>query len=297
MLARAWQGDSGVFPKLIALANEGGRPAILRATATLELGSFPSQETLAAIQPQLNSEDALVRGAAIRALDPMQAPQRYSLLQPLIVDPVKSVRMEVARQLSELQMAQLPPEYAQELNSLRDEYLQTLKLNADMPETQMNLGIYYAATGDPLAAEAAYRHAIQLSPAFIPATLNLADLYRANGMDAQATPLIEKAIKSAPLDPAAHHAIGLLLIRQGKLDEAVTYLGKAAELDSLNIRYTYVYAVSIFESGQQASAIAVLEAAIQKQPDNRELVSALASYYQQLGHDEKLQELIRKHTQ
>ena len=42
MLARAWQGDSGVFPDLIALANEGGRPAILRATATLELGSFPS---------------------------------------------------------------------------------------------------------------------------------------------------------------------------------------------------------------------------------------------------------------
>jgi Flp pilus assembly protein TadD len=194
-------------------------------------------------------------------------------------------------------LAQLPPEYARELNSLRDEYLQSLKLNADMPESQLNLGLYYASTDDPLAAEAAYRHAIKLSPVFIPAMLNLADLYRANGMDAQAVPLIEKAIKAAPRDPAAHHAMGLLLVRQEKLGQAVSYLGKAAELDSLNPRYTYVYAVALFESGQQESATKVLESALENHPGNRELVSALASYYQQLGQDEKLQVLIQKHAQ
>jgi predicted CXXCH cytochrome family protein len=296
-LARAWRGDASVFPQLIALASDTERPAIVRATATLELGAFPSQETLKAIQAQLDSPDALVRAAAVRALDQMQAPQRYSLLQPLISDPVKSVRMEVARQLSELQVAQLPPEYAQELNTLREEYLQSMKLNADMPETQMNLGLYYAATGDPHAAEAAYRQAIMLSPVFIPAMLNLADLYRANGMDAQAKPLIEKAIKTAPGDPAAHHAMGLLLVRQGKLDQALAYLGTAAELDPMNTRYTYVYAVALFESGQKESALKVLESALEKHPGNRELVSALAGYYQQLGHSEKLQALIQKHTQ
>jgi tetratricopeptide (TPR) repeat protein len=295
VLARAQAGDAAVFPQLIKLASEPGTADIVRATATLALGDFPSQETLQAIQSQLGAEDALVRGAAVRSLDMMQAAQRYSLLQPLIVDPVKSVRMEVARQLSELPVEQLPPEYAGELNTLRREYLESLKLNSDMPEAQMNLGVYYTATGDSLAAEAAYRHAIRLSPAFAPAMLNLADLYRANDMDAQARPLIEKAIEMSPTDPAAHHAMGLLLVRQGQLDKAVPHLSRAAQLDPLNSRYTYVYAVALYENKQQEQAITVLETALQNQPGNRELVSALASYYQQQGNEEKLQELIRKH--
>jgi tetratricopeptide (TPR) repeat protein len=297
VMARAWSGDANVFPELMALAGEPGKPAIMRATATLELGAFPSQETLQAIQLHLGSKDALVRAAAVRSLDMMQAPQRYSILQPLISDPVKSVRMEVARQLSELPVAQLPQEYSAELITLRAEYVQVMKLNSDMPESQMNLGIHYAATGDPIAAEAAYRKAIRLSPAFVPAMLNLADLYRANGMDDQALPLLERAISTAPEDPASYHAMGLLLVRQGKLDQAVPYLGKAAEMNSLDTRYSYVYAIALFENGQQDLSIEVLESALETQPGNRELVSALASYYEQLGYEEKLQELIRKQTQ
>jgi len=297
VMARAWNGDANVFPELMALALEPERPAIIRATATLELGTFPSQETLQIIQKQLGSEDALVRGAAVRSLDMMQAPQRYSMLQPLIRDPVKSVRIEVARQLSELPVAQLPQEYAAELNTLRAEYVQAMKLNSDMPESQINLGIHYAATGDPIAAEAAYRKAIRLSPAFAPAMLNLADLYRASGMDAQALPLLERAIRTAPEDPAGYHAMGLLLVRQGKLDQAVPYLGKAAEMNSLNTRYIYVYAVALFENRQQELSIKILESALQAHPGNRELVTALASYYQQLGYEEKLQELSKTHIQ
>ena len=50
--------------------------------------------------------------------------------------------------------------------------------------------------------------------------LNLADLYRANGMDAQALPLIEKAIRSAPGDPAAHHNLAQMALADGKVDLA-----------------------------------------------------------------------------
>ncbi|MFC1796328.1 hypothetical protein ACFL1V_04455 [Pseudomonadota bacterium] len=54
---------------------------------------------------------------------------------------------------------------------------------------------------------------------------------------------------------------------------------------------------ALFESGQQQSAITVLETALEKQPGNRELVSALASYYELSGDEENLQELIRKQSQ
>ena len=71
--------------------------------------------------------------------------------------------------------------------------------------------------------------------------LNLADLYRANGMDAQAAPLIEKAIQMSPLDPATFHAQGLLLVRQGKLDDAVALFPWTRQCfvdDRLNLQYS-----------------------------------------------------------
>ena len=297
ILARARQGDASVLPDLMALANDPAMPGIIRATAVLEIGSFPSMEAMQAIQQHLNSEDKLVRAAAVRSLAFLPVAQRYQMLQPLISDPVKSVRMEVATQLTELPLGQLPPKYAREITTLMEEFQATLRLNADMPEAQMNLGNYYTATGDGLKAEQAYRQAIKLSPAFTPALLNLADLYRANGLDKQAASLLGKAVKISPDDPATHHAMGLLQVRQKNLDSAAKFLGKAARLAPANVRYSYVYAVALYENKQYDQAISVLEAALDKQPGNQDIGSALASYYQRQGYDNKLQELIKKHSQ
>jgi len=297
ILARARRGDASVLPELMALANDPAVPGIIRATAVLEIGAFPSPDTMQAMQQHLGSEDNLVRAAAARSLGFLPAARRYQMLQPLISDPIKSVRTEVASQLSEFSLAQLPPKYAQELTTLLEEYLETLNLNADMPEAQLNLGNYYTATGDGLKAEQAYRQAIRLSPAFTPALLNLADLYRANGLDKQAASLLQKAVSISPDDPATHHAMGLALVRQKNLDKAINFLGKAAELAPASVRYAYVYAVALYESGRHEQAISVLEAALEKQLGNQEIISALGSYYRQQGRDEKLQELMQKYSQ
>ena len=130
-----------------------------------------------------------------------------------------------------------------------------------------------------------------LAPAFVPALLNLADLYRANGLDVQAQPLLQQAINLAPGDAAPQHAMGLLLIRQRQLQTAVSHLQQAATLAPGNVRYQYVYAVALWESGRQQEAVATLETALAGHPGNRDLMSALASYYSQLGEEEKLRAL------
>ena len=171
------------------------------------------------------------------------------------------------------------------------EYLDTLALNADMPEEQMNVGLYHAASGNGAAAEKAYREALKLAPAFVPALLNLADLYRANNLDEQAVPLLERAVSLAPADAAPQHALGLLLIRQRQLDAAVIHLRQATNLDPRNARYAYVYAVALWETGERQPAVATLEAALKEHPGDRDLLAALASYYQQLGEQDKLRGL------
>ena len=85
--------------------------------------------------------------------------------------------------------------------------------------------------------------------------------------------------------------MGLLLVRQAQLSEAVPYMAKAAEIAPQNVRFNYVYAVALYETGQREQAVAVLENALKRHPGNRELVSALASYYQQMGLTDKFEAL------
>ena len=114
-------------------------------------------------------------------------------------------------------------------------------------------------------------------------------------MDQQAEPLLRKAIQLEPGSAPSQYALGLLLIRQQKLAESLPYLQAAAASGSANYRYSYVYGVALWETGQKAQAVQELEATLARLPGNPELVSALASYYQQLGETEKLKALTERY--
>jgi predicted CXXCH cytochrome family protein len=283
VFATARANNPAAVSSLAAIANDPAQPAILRATAISESGRFPGEDALPFLQAQLEAEDPMMRAAAASALEFLPPANRYAMLQPLITDPSKLVRMTVASRLAEVSPQQLSANGQGELRKLQQEYLDWLKLNGDTPESLLSLGVFLAGQGQLENAERAYRQALRISPGFVPVLLNLADLYRQTGMDAQAATLLQQAIKLAPESPTAQHAYGLLLVRQQRLKDALPYLQKSAELGPNEPRYTYVYGVALWETGQRDQAIAVLEAAWQRQPGNPELRSALEAYYQQIG--------------
>lgn len=294
VLNAAWSGQSAALPGLLALASQPAYSSMVRASAITATRNFPSQETLATIQTLLASGDSLLRASAVHSMDWVPVAQKYALLRDFITDNSKSVRMAVARQLSSFPADQLPGSSATDLKTLFKEYVDSMNINADMPEEQVNLALFYGATNDAVAAEKAYRTALKISPLFVPAMLNLADLYRASGMDQQAEPLLRKAMALAPDEAQTNHAMGLLMVRQGKLPEALPYLRTAAQIASQSVRYIYVYAVALWETGSKNQAVDELELALSRNPGDRELASALASYYQQLGEEEKLQLLMQQ---
>lgn len=276
---------------LAAIANDPAQPDILRATAIQESGRFPSEEALPFLQSQLEADSPLMRAAAVFALEFLPAANRYALLQPLISDPSKVVRMTVAARLNEVTPQQLSSNGQAELRALQQEYLDWLKLNGDTPESLLSLGVFLGGQGQMENAERAYRQALRISPGFIPVLLNLADLYRQNGMDTAASTLLQQAVTLAPESPESQHALGLLLVRQKRLADSLPYLQKAAELDPANVRFTYVYGVALWETGQKDRAVQILEAAWQRHPGDPQLRAALEAYYQQLGETEKSQAL------
>jgi len=282
-LAIARANSPAAVTPLLKLASNPDAAPIVRATAVEESGRFPSTETVTKAIEHLYDDEPLIRMGAVQALNMMPADQRYALLGPLVDDPVKAVRMNVAAALAGVQMAKLKPQQAKALNALFDEYENSMALSADMPSSQLNLAVYYSSRGKQQQALAAYLHALKLSPGYLPAMLNLADLYRSMGQEEKAKPLLLKVIELAPEEAPAYHALGLLLVREKQVMQSLPYLQKAAQLAPGVSRYIYVYGVALHSSGQQQQAIEVLTQALQDHPYDRQIQGALKAYKEQSG--------------
>jgi thioredoxin-like negative regulator of GroEL len=69
------------------------------------------------------------------------------------------------------------------------------------------------------------------------------------------------------------HSLGLLLVRQKRLPEALPLFEEAAALSPEVARYAYVYALALHSAGQTDRALSVLGAAEANHPGNRELAA------------------------
>jgi Flp pilus assembly protein TadD len=113
--------------------------------------------------------------------------------------------------------------------------------------------------------------------------VNLADLYRARGMEREAEAVLREALTANPKSAPVLHALGLSLIRQRRPAEALTALRDAAKQAPEEPRFAYVYAVALHDSGERGEAIKALAAALQRHPYERDLLVALGMYELEAG--------------
>jgi predicted CXXCH cytochrome family protein len=276
-------GSPGAAALLAALARDGDQPAIARASALERLGPSASPAALEAARAGLSDTDPLVRRAAAGALDGTDPAARIGLLAPLLDDRVRDVRMEVARALADAPTDRMTAAQRQALERGLAEYVRAQQFNADRPEGHLNLGLLHATQGRPVEAEAALRTALQIDPRFAPASVNLADLYRATGRDAEGERVLRAALEQDARSAPARHALGLLLVRQRRMPEALAALAEAARLAPDSARYGYVYAIALHEAGQVKPATEVLERVLARHPYDRDTLTALTAYWQQQG--------------
>lgn len=300
-MARAFQrfelGDRSVAPTLAALAGDTTAPPIWRATAIEAISQSGGREALQAVTMTLYDDDPILRASTVRALEFLPLQQRYQLLQPLIEDEVTAVRLEVAMALAGVPLEQLEPAQARPLEKLFNEYLQIQQEHADMPESQLQIGIFYSQRGDLPAAEAAYREAVRLNPQLVPAYLNLADVLRAQNRDDEARKVLLPVLDFAPDSGDTLHALGLLETRSGQPDKALEYLAKAAGLETGGSRHRFVYAIALHDLGQPRKAIRELQALLRQLPRSEDILLALANYNAELGQRDQARAYARTLTE
>ncbi len=271
---------------LVRTVEEATTPAIVRATALNLLHRHPGPNGLRAVERSLRDSDPLVRRAAASALAAVEPRTRVALGFPLLNDPVRTVRLEALSTLVAVPRNHFTAAQLTTLDQVTAEYRQAQAFNADRAEAHLNLGVLDAQLGKFDAAEQAYRTAIRKQPSFIPAYINLADLYRQQGQEDRVEQTLREALKADPGNGDAHHALGLSLVRQKRLRDAIPDLGKAAERRPDMPRYAYVYGVALHEAGETRRALEVLKRAHERHPSDREIVVALAEYHHQAGNRE-----------
>ena len=134
-----------------------------------------------------------------------------------------------------------------------------------------------------MQAEQAYKTAIRLDRSFSPAYVNLADLYRRQQRDEEGEQLLRAGIEAVAQNADLQHALGLLLVRKKRLDDALPYLAYAAESAPQQTRYAYVYALALQAAGEVERAQVVLEQVLALAPADRELLFALATISRDRG--------------
>jgi predicted CXXCH cytochrome family protein len=276
-LAAAERGAPDAANQLSAIARDARQPAIVRGSALERLAPFAPIGTEAAIAA-LADRSPLVRRSAIVALGRADDATRLRALPPLLADPVRTVRVQAATTLADLADQSLPFDARASYDRAFDEFLAEQRFNADRPEAQTNLGQVLLQRSRLADAVAAFTEAIRLDRTFLPAYIDLADARRLQQNEPAAERVLRDAIAIGPPSAAVHHALGLALVRQRRMSEALEELARAAALEPETSRYGYVYAVALHDAGRAAEAVAVLESVVRRHPEDRESQLALSAY-------------------
>jgi predicted CXXCH cytochrome family protein len=280
--AGASQGMKAL-PALRELAVDSASPAIVRATALTLVAPMMQSEMLAFARQQLLDSDPSIRISALGLIESVDTVNRILAASPLLEDPIRGVRIEAARILADVPDSQIPSSRLGAFKSALTEYQDYLKLNADWPAENVNLGNLYMRQGNVEAAMKVYERSLALDPLFVGAYVNLADAYRQQGRDDEGEKQLRRGLSLLPDASDLHHALGLLLVRKTDQNEALKELSVAAKRAPENARYAYVYGIALNSAGKPREALAVLKAANARQPYDLDILSALISMQREAG--------------
>jgi tetratricopeptide (TPR) repeat protein len=271
--------------QLAAVIDDATQPAIVRATALSLLASSADSAQADRVARAARDPNPLVRRAAATAAEAVRPQAGGPVLVSLLADPIRTVRLEAVAQL--VTIAGPPPDAQARavFDRAADEFRQSHAANAERPEAQVTLGTFEARLGRADLAETAYRTAIALEPQFAPSYVNLADLLRATGRDAEGERVLRNAMGAVPPlgRPPLQHALGLQLVRAKRYADALVWLRQAAERDAGPARYAYVYGVALHDTGQAAEGRRVLEQAARRHPGDADILGALVAFSQEAG--------------
>jgi Flp pilus assembly protein TadD len=143
-------------------------------------------------------------------------------------------------------------------------YKDLLVKNPLVPELHYNLGFIYQQRKDWTAAEAAFKKAIEIRPAYSDAQTALASVYQSSGQGDKAMEVAKQSASGG--DAKSQFNLGIVAMNQNKDEEALAAFQKAAELDPTFAEPYYFIGTRSMQLGRLPEAVAALEKYIAMAP-------------------------------
>jgi len=279
---------------LIRIAQDTALTAIRRATAVSLMPGNPVAGTLSALQTALGDTSQLVRRAAVEAIEGVAPDMRLRMGVPMLSDQSRAVRLAAVSALATVPAAQWTPEDRRSFDTAAAEYRASQLVNADRAEAHANLGNLALDLGQPDEAGKEFRATIRLWPKFSSAWIQLAELEWNRGRETAADSLLRTGLATNPESAELHHALGLSLVRQRRIPEALAELATATRLRPEYARYAFVYGVAVHDTGDPARGLTILREALVRHPWDRDLLQGVMSFSAQAGDRAAASEAARQ---
>jgi tetratricopeptide (TPR) repeat protein len=275
----------------------------------------------------IKDRSPLVRAAAANALQHVPTREGFQAVVEAIGDDYRLVRVRAMASLINYQNFPLEDADKKKVETAFTEYLISILSRPDQWSSHYNLGNCYLNLGDPKQAIASYDTALKLEPRAVLAMVNESMAYARLGETKKADESLQKALKISPNNAAANFNMGLLKAEQNdlkgaekylkvalkadprmaqaaynlciitakdRINEAVTWCQKAADLRPHEPRYAYTLAFYQLQKGDEKDAVKTLEALIEKQPAYADSYLLLGGIYEKQGKKGEAEKIYKK---
>jgi len=159
-----------------------------------------------------------------------------------------------------------------------------IALDSTLAEVWSSRGVLHARNWRWSEAEADFRHAIALNPAYAPAHQGLGELLIVVGRLPEATRSLERAAQIEPASPVVVGSLAMALALSGRTAEAVSAAERAVSYDSTLLVTQFMLGATRLYARQPVAAIAPLEAAARIDPTSFSALGMLGYAYGVAGN-------------
>jgi tetratricopeptide (TPR) repeat protein len=299
LITAARNRDWSKLPEMLDYIKDAKHDEVFATSLLRLIPPSQDQTVLATLLSASTDSSPLVRAAAVQALGLVLTTESLQALIGATDDEYRLVRVRAAAGIAAFPRMSAPAAYQAQLTKANQEYLASITARPDQWTSHYNMGNYQLGRGEPKKAVASYQVALKLEPRAIMPMVNSSIAYARMGETDKAEKSLQQALKMSPDNAAANFNMGLLkaekndrkqaekylkkaikadpqmaqaafnlciITAKDRINEAVTWCRKAAELRPQDPDYAYTLAYYLNQKGDKDGAVSTLQAIIEKYP-------------------------------
>jgi tetratricopeptide (TPR) repeat protein len=320
LIDAARKRDWSKLPEMLDYVESKDRDEIF-ATSLLRLVSASGDpRVVPALLKAIKDPSPLMRAAAAQALQNVPTKEAVQALVAAAGDDYRLVRVRAAAALAGYRNLPLTDDDKKRVEAATREYMTSILSRPDQWDSHYNLGNYYLDRGEFKQAVSSYEKALEMEPRGVLAMVNEAMAYARMGKNRKADDALQRALKVAPDNAAANLNMGLLkaekhdlvaaekhlrlafktdpkmaqaaynlgvILAKDRIDEAVDFCRKAAEIRPDVPKYVFTLAFYQQQKGDLSGAARVLDRLIAKFPAYADAYLLLGGIYEKQGKQAK----------